>query len=782
MLRAVSFVLLGAAISINYYFSSRMPHSTSDSSPVGAPLVERTRFYLFGHPIAHSLSPTFHNAVFEALALENHSYALHEHAAYADDPDTMGLVHGRPYFGGAAVTMPHKVEALADMDRLGPEVAEIGSINTVVVLNDKLREGRNTDVLGIRNALLASLPSPAERDAERPWATASTRDASAVVIGGGGTTRAAIYALSRMHLSPIYLINRDPAETRAMIKAFPQYNLFALEDETDWTEQLAEQCQVVVGAIPSLAPETDGEKMVYRVAERVFELGGKATGRPRRFLDMAYKPHVTRLIAIAQKHNWLTIGGIEALVHQAFAQQKYWLLDPRAATYRPELADKLNDRVFEIAAEQVRRKAGVPGAVPETEPSPYHDAMRPTVGVRAGNRTRTHLFDVAPAAGARYGSTPVPAHSTSPAPSPSPPHDVTREDPYLRILAGSLRRCLLTQKVLPTDMMIPLKQLALPSRAGRPGLVLVPKGIQHARFEEKVGGKGSWVMCHHLALEQLALRGSYKRVNAQLSMPKNVAALRDWTATQLARRVGQEVEMYCERAKSWPKLDTKRGGERGTSGLGSEWTPIRRFRTVDEIDNSPETGEVEMVLDLGASEEGRVVEWRKRVRRDGAQETPVWKIGGFLRSAVVSPPSRSKPGPEPDTAAYEARIKSEDSTRNDNGVSPQDRDGLVGSIETHLDSTISLFERRRAREASGATLQTPNDQSGTATRADADERGEIYVFYSPRALEITRRHDVERSAEEERDAKTVARMRRDLVDLWISCWRIGLWTGQGWDE
>jgi hypothetical protein len=38
-------------------------------------------------------------------------------------------------------------------------------------------------------------------------------------------------------------------------------------------------------------------------------------------------------------------------------------------------------------------------------------------------------------------------------------------------------------------------------------MILLPKGIQHPRFEEKIGGKGSWVMCHHQALEQLALKG-----------------------------------------------------------------------------------------------------------------------------------------------------------------------------------------------------------------------------------------------------------------------------------
>jgi shikimate 5-dehydrogenase len=288
--------------------------------------------------------------------------------------------------------MPHKLDVLSQMDQLGPEVDEvdeIGSMNTIVVLRQEgggtKLEGRNTDVLGIRNALLSTIPLPERESAPPPWCRLGAETpSSAVVIGGGGTTRAAIYALSKMALSPIYLINRDPVETQAMIASFPQYNLVALEDEKEWNEEKAEACQIVVGAIPSLEPVTEGEKMVYRVSEKVFELGEKVGGGPRRFLDMAYKPHVTRMIEIARKYNWLTIGGesprykrvgslgfleltplhpagIEALVHQALAQQKYWLLDPRTATYERELATRgLDEKVFEIAAEQVRRKAGVP--------------------------------------------------------------------------------------------------------------------------------------------------------------------------------------------------------------------------------------------------------------------------------------------------------------------------------------------------------------------------------------------------------------------------------------
>lgn len=194
--------------------------------------------------------------------------------------------------------MPHKLDALSLMDSVGPEVDEIGSINTIVVLKGGKLEGRNTDVLGIRNALLSTLsPEPEEGEREKeekdeshhPWG----KEKSGLIIGGGGTTRAAIYALSKMGLSPIHLINRDSDETRSIIESFPQYELVALEEEEQWGVKEAEACQVVVGAIPSFEPETEGEKKVYRLAEKVFRMGQEVVkrgeGRQRRLLEMAYK-------------------------------------------------------------------------------------------------------------------------------------------------------------------------------------------------------------------------------------------------------------------------------------------------------------------------------------------------------------------------------------------------------------------------------------------------------------------------------------------------------------
>ncbi|BGP20924.1 hypothetical protein JCM10213_000574 [Rhodosporidiobolus nylandii] len=317
---------------------------------------QRTQFALFGSPIAHSLSPTFHNTVFEYLGLP-HRYERVETPTFADDA-VLSLLSS-PSFAGAAVTMPHKLAVLEYMQELGPEVREIGSMNTIVVREDGKLEGRNTDTEGIRQALLETLPEE-RRGVEKPFGERR----SAIIIGGGGTTRAAVYALSQMRLSPLYLLNRDPSETAQIISspAFAKYDLRALDDDVlgSWTEEDVENVACGVGAIPSFEPQTEGEKMVYRVAERVFELSGKKEGR-RPLMEMAYKPHQTLMYKLAQKHGWFPIGGIEALIHQAAAQQRYWLLDSPVTRVPGLTEDKLKEAAA-VAAKRVREEAGAPGA------------------------------------------------------------------------------------------------------------------------------------------------------------------------------------------------------------------------------------------------------------------------------------------------------------------------------------------------------------------------------------------------------------------------------------
>jgi quinate dehydrogenase len=114
-----------------------------------------------------------------------------------------------------------------------------------------------------------------------------------------------------MGLSPIWLVNRDPTETASIIASppFAKYDLRPLERIEQWTDEEAARVACGVGAIPSIAPQSEGEKLVYALAERIFSSTKKLAGGPRPFMEMAYKPHVTLMYSIAQRHGWRPIGG-----------------------------------------------------------------------------------------------------------------------------------------------------------------------------------------------------------------------------------------------------------------------------------------------------------------------------------------------------------------------------------------------------------------------------------------------------------------------------------------
>lgn len=110
------------------------------------------RFYLFGLPIQHSLSPLMHNAAFESLFMP-HKYELAERPDVASYVDLLQSVH----FGGASVTIPHKESIKRYLNSTSEVAQQIGAVNTIVVNDDDCKVGYNTDWIGIFRPLSRKL-------------------------------------------------------------------------------------------------------------------------------------------------------------------------------------------------------------------------------------------------------------------------------------------------------------------------------------------------------------------------------------------------------------------------------------------------------------------------------------------------------------------------------------------------------------------------------------------------------------------------------------------------
>ncbi|HXZ77830.1 MAG TPA: shikimate dehydrogenase, partial [Streptosporangiaceae bacterium] len=118
---------------------------------------------VLGSPIAHSLSPSLHQAGYLALGLTGWTYQAIE----CDEAALPGLLAScAPDWAGLSLTMPLKRAVLPLLDHIEPLAAEVGAANTVIFAAGH-RHGHNTDVPGLLAALAdqgvtrASLPPTA---------------------------------------------------------------------------------------------------------------------------------------------------------------------------------------------------------------------------------------------------------------------------------------------------------------------------------------------------------------------------------------------------------------------------------------------------------------------------------------------------------------------------------------------------------------------------------------------------------------------------------------------
>jgi len=140
----------------------------------------RTALYgMMGYPVGHSLSPIMQNAAFAATNMD---------AVYVALPATpeglAGAVHGAHALGflGLNVTVPHKGRAATLCVHLDHVAEEVGAVNTLRRVAEGY-EGYNTDA----PACLMLL--------EKARVTSGAR---ALILGSGGTARAAFWALAKL--------------------------------------------------------------------------------------------------------------------------------------------------------------------------------------------------------------------------------------------------------------------------------------------------------------------------------------------------------------------------------------------------------------------------------------------------------------------------------------------------------------------------------------------------------------------------------------------------------
>jgi len=267
-------------------------------------VIKPREFFLCGKPITQSKSPAMHNRAFKATGLP-YAYGLLETDNIADLESMLDSSD----FGGASITIPLKIDIIQHLDGISDDAQAIGAVNTVIADPSRKSKkhsghhltGHNTDWQGMSKVLEIAGAQPGNSQ-------------SGLVIGGGGTARAAIYTLHAMHYSPIYVLGRSSPKIRSLIKSFPEeYDLKSLTTHTE-VKDIPQLPTIAIGTIPADKPIDPG---MHQILEYIFSHSKEGI-----LLEMAYKPAVTPLMELAK--TWTTIPGLEVLAGQGFYQFELW--------------------------------------------------------------------------------------------------------------------------------------------------------------------------------------------------------------------------------------------------------------------------------------------------------------------------------------------------------------------------------------------------------------------------------------------------------------------------
>ncbi|MFY9287879.1 MAG: shikimate dehydrogenase [Alphaproteobacteria bacterium] len=240
---------------------------------------------VMGWPIEHSLSPKLHQYWLTTYKSEGSYEAL------AVEPEKLKeevRALAQKGFAGVNLTVPHKEAALKLVDRLDEAAIRVGAVNTIVVHADGTLEGRNTDVYGFMQNLLA--------------AGTNVKNKIVVVLGAGGAARAAIVGLQDAGAKEIRLINRTSARAALLAKEFgAPLKVFSWGDDAalDGADLLINATSLGLKGQPPLDIKLDHLPLSAVVT------------------DMVYVPLETDLIKRAKARGHKTIDGLGMLLHQA---------------------------------------------------------------------------------------------------------------------------------------------------------------------------------------------------------------------------------------------------------------------------------------------------------------------------------------------------------------------------------------------------------------------------------------------------------------------------------
>jgi shikimate dehydrogenase len=266
------------------------------------------RLGVVGWPVAHSLSPAMHNAAFASLGMSGWRYQRLPVPPQLFSETARALADSG--FVGANVTIPHKQAALALADTASDAARAIGAANTLTFAADGAIAAENTDAPGLISAL-----------------EGSPRGLRVLVLGAGGSARAAAWALREAGAGEISVWNRTPERALALAS---DLSVQAVSEPVP--ADLLINCTSVGlegppganGGAGTLGSKAEQEKDASETLSRL-GLTSERVGEYPYVADMVYRAQgPTPLLKAAAEHGARTLEGLEILLAQGAVRFELW--------------------------------------------------------------------------------------------------------------------------------------------------------------------------------------------------------------------------------------------------------------------------------------------------------------------------------------------------------------------------------------------------------------------------------------------------------------------------
>lgn len=260
----------------------------------------KTQIYgVIGDPVEHSLSPVMHNAAFKALKVDGVFLAFK-----VKKMEVKSAIEGMRALGicGFNVTMPHKNAVIPYLDEVDETSELLGSVNTILNDNGKLR-GVSTDGVGALRALQEN--------------NVAVKGRKVVLLGGGGAGKAIAYTLAK-EVDQLILLNRTTEKIRNLSKDIDR--VFHKEITVDilsskTLETNLKDADILINATNVGMHPNSAESIV----------NSRFLKPELAVMDIVYNPIETKLAKDAKDAGARVVNGLEMLVYQGAASFELWI-------------------------------------------------------------------------------------------------------------------------------------------------------------------------------------------------------------------------------------------------------------------------------------------------------------------------------------------------------------------------------------------------------------------------------------------------------------------------